>query len=83
MANWYNWALKKTATQSSTYNNDNATRAVDGNVTNNVMGNSCSSTDVSDFNAWWMVDLGVTLYVEEVVIVNRGDCCGIYEHELY
>ncbi|XP_041371050.1 uncharacterized protein LOC121384642 [Gigantopelta aegis] len=65
-----------TAMQSSTFRTDEASRAVDGNITNNVLGQTCSSTNVNDAKPWWMVDLGQTLYVEEVVVVNRGDCCG-------
>ena len=38
----------------------------------------CAHTerDVEFQNPWWRVDLGQVEPVNEVYIVNRGDCCG-------
>ena len=27
-------------------------------------------------NPWWMVDLKASYWIGQIVITNRGDCCG-------
>jgi len=73
-----NLALNKTATQSSTLNNDTtnlgAQRAVDGVTNGNYTQVNGTHTN-SDANAWWQVDLGSVQPIENVVLWNRTDCC--------
>ena len=52
---------------------------MDGKTSTDWSQNSCTYTDYAD-NAWWRVDLGSSLPVAEVVIVNRacgGPCADI------
>ncbi|XP_074612301.1 receptor-type tyrosine-protein phosphatase S-like isoform X2 [Acropora palmata] len=53
-----------------------SSKAVDGNSQTTFA--SCTHTQEGvDFqNPWWRVDLGQVEPVNEVYIVNRGDCCG-------
>ena len=53
-----------------------SSNAVDGNSQTTFA--SCTHTQRGvDFqNPWWRVDLGQVEPVNEVYIVNRGDCCG-------
>ena len=53
-----------------------STNAVDGNSQTTF--GSCTHTqkDVDFQNPWWRVDLGQVEQVNELYIVNRGDCCG-------
>jgi thiol-activated cytolysin len=63
------------AWQSSTYREDVAERAVDGNTDTNYGGQSCSHT-LEDDKAWLAVDLGLEAASQEVTAVtifNRGD----------
>ena len=68
-----NVAMGKSATQSSEFGVSwAAENAVDG------AGSTLSSgihTAVDDANAWWMVDLGETTTIEEIVMKNRAACC--------
>jgi len=71
-------ALNQPASQSSTVHGGVASLAVDGITTTAYSGGSCTHTDFGT-DAWWRVDLGSSLPVAEVVIVNRacgGDCAG-------
>ena len=54
-----------------------SSRAVDGD-SRTTFGSSCTHTEagVEFQNPWWRVDLGQLEPVNEVYIVNRGDCCG-------
>ncbi|XP_074612311.1 uncharacterized protein LOC141866672 isoform X2 [Acropora palmata] len=54
-----------------------SSRAVDGN-SDTRLGLSCTASDlvVAFTNPWWRVDLEQVEPVNEVYIVNRGDCCG-------
>ena len=51
--------------------------AVDGD-SSTVFWVSCTNTRGDDYfrNPWWRVDLEQVEPVNEVYIVNRGDCCG-------
>lgn len=65
-----NYAYRKKATQSSVAYNGVAGNAVDGNRDPDYDGNSCTHTS-NDYEAWWMVDLGQSVPVYKVFIVNR------------
>ena len=67
-----NLALKKPAFQSSLYEDNYPSLAVDGNYGTNY--EQCSHTGY-DTGAWWAVDLGQEYFVSEVVITNRGSDC--------
>ena len=70
-----NLALKKPATQSSTYHyNGAASHAVDGDDDVNYHDGSCTHTRKSK-NPSWRVDLGSSKKVSRVDIFNRADCC--------
>ncbi|XP_078691285.1 uncharacterized protein LOC144921824 [Branchiostoma floridae x Branchiostoma belcheri] len=49
-------------------------RAVDGNRSPHWAHSSCTHTNEEN-DAWWYVDLGRTVTVDHVTIVNRRDCC--------
>ena len=49
-------------------------KAVDGNRDGNLHDESCARTTKFN-NPWWRVDLGNKVWVEKVLIANRGDCC--------
>ena len=71
-----NIALGKQAWQSSTLDHiymPTADKAVDGNPASNFTYQCCTHTNEE---RWWVVDLGAKNLVSEVVITNRGDCCG-------
>ena len=63
-------ALNQPATQSSVFNGKGASLAVDGNKNRDFSQGSCIHT-ISQKDPWWRVDLGASLPVAEVVIVNR------------
>jgi hypothetical protein len=70
--------LSGTASQSSTYLEMSASRAIDGNYDQDVNGFSVSHTTGSDAYAWWQMDLNVGstgATIKKVVIWNRMDCC--------
>ncbi|XP_041370099.1 uncharacterized protein LOC121384023 isoform X2 [Gigantopelta aegis] len=76
-----NIAYHKKAWQSSVAFNATADLAVDGNTTTNWIGGSCTSTALSDPSPWWVVDLGKSYNISEVIVSNRGDCCGERLHD--
>ncbi|XP_068677380.1 receptor-type tyrosine-protein phosphatase T-like isoform X2 [Montipora foliosa] len=63
----HNLALKQPAEQVSTASGGAASRAVDGDTTTS---GTCTHTNNAK-DAWWRVDLGASVPVAEVVIVNR------------
>ena len=63
-------ALSQPATQSSVFDRKGASLAVDGNTNRDLSQGSCSHTLLQN-DPWWRVDLGASLPVAEVVIVNR------------
>ena len=72
-----NWALGGSASQSSQYSSGDANNAIDGDTTavfnfQNADKNSVTST-VSEIGAWWEVDLGSSIKIQEVVIHKRVD----------
>ena len=64
-------ALNQPASQVSTVHGGVASRAVDGKTTTSYSQDSCTHTDFAN-DPWWRVDLGSSLPVAEVVIVNRA-----------
>ncbi|XP_022111693.1 uncharacterized protein LOC110990921, partial [Acanthaster planci] len=62
--------IGKPASQSSTYEDWTADRAVDGNTATTAHTRVCSGYE------WWMVDLEGIYCLTQITIVNRGDCCG-------
>ena len=73
-----NLALGKTATQSSTFNNNNskygAANGIDGNLDGNHAVGALTHT-LSENNAWWEIDLGDVYQLSSVRLWNRTDCC--------
>ncbi|XP_071192913.1 uncharacterized protein [Salvelinus alpinus] len=67
-----NLALNGVATQSSLYENREASDAIDGK--RNTHYGSCTHT-LKDRNPWWRVDLLNVYRITEVTLTNRGDCC--------
>ena len=70
-----NLALGKPTRQSTTQGNGKPSKAVDGNRNSNFDASSCSKTQ-SKKGSWWQVDLEAVYEIRDVVITNRGDCCG-------
>ena len=71
-----NLAYQKITSQSSTLNDKGASfLAVDGDSNTHLNGWSCAHTR-NEKQPWWRVDLGNVELVNEVYVVNRGDCCG-------
>jgi len=63
--------------QSSTYGSAGsagAANAVDGKADTKWTAGSCTHTN-PEKNPWWAVDLGADTKIEEVQVLNRGDCC--------
>ena len=63
-------ALNQPATQASVFDGKGASLAVDGNKNRDFSQGSCVHTNTQK-DPWWRVDLGESLPVAEVVIVNR------------
>ncbi|XP_068725987.1 uncharacterized protein [Montipora capricornis] len=66
----HNLALNQPAEQVSTAWGGVASRVVDGDTRTNWASKTCMQTDWAK-DAWWRVDLGASVPVAEVVIVNR------------
>jgi len=69
-----NYALTGTASQSSLGYGGIASRAIDGN-TSGLWGNGSVTHTTLQSGAWWEVDLGDLIAIDEIVIWNRTDCC--------
>ena len=63
-----NFALLRPATQSSTWRDMVASKAVDGNAVDDI---SCTATDDGDYSPWWKVQLAYPIWVTHVEITNR------------
>ncbi|XP_063442671.1 uncharacterized protein LOC134722967 [Mytilus trossulus] len=71
-----NYALRRKASQSSTFHSKyTASQAVDGEE------NTFSATKNQN-NAYWSVDLGKTVNIKQINIINRKDCCGHRLHNI-
>ena len=78
-----NLALLQPAYQSSTYSGSGFPRvaalAVDGNHDTNAYNRHCSATNDGAGGAnWWVVDLGLTFFIDRVVVVNRDSYGQLY-----
>ncbi|XP_066273979.1 uncharacterized protein [Branchiostoma lanceolatum] len=69
-----NIASGRPAFQSSVAHGGSPDRAVDGNRSPNWAQAPCTHTNTEN-DPWWYVDLGRSVTVDHVAIVNRGDCC--------
>ena len=63
------------ATQSSTSSGGSASRAIDGNTSQQWYGGSCTHTGY-DSPSWWKADFDGEYTVTSVTLYNRSDCCG-------
>ena len=83
---WSNIALYGTATQSSVDPLTKPEFAIDGNVDGDMGHRSCIRSYIYEDYPWWKVSFNYNVFVREVTIVNRADCCGkflngvIYQH---
>jgi len=68
-----NLAIRKPATQSSTYQNNPAYAAANG-VDGQKYDTSLFSTE-EEQSPWWEVDLGAEYAIENVMLYNRVGCC--------
>lgn len=64
-----NLATGGAATQSSTYTDESADKAIDGDPDT-----TCTETVIGS-NPWWRLDLGDVYHVNRVVITNTFICC--------
>lgn len=73
-----NLALGKSASQSSTATVNgifaDARRAVDNNINGNMSLGSVSQTE-SGLQQWWEVDLEAVVFIDNVEVYRRTDCC--------
>ena len=67
--------MKRPTKQSSSKYGGRPERAVDGLRSTYFEDNSCTRTKAQQKPPWWRVDLGSSLPVAEVVVVNRA-CAG-------
>lgn len=68
-------ALKRSTKQSSSRHGGKPERAVDGLKSTYFEDNSCTRTKALQKPPWWRVNLGSSLPVAEVIVVNRA-CAG-------
>ncbi len=66
-----NLAIGKAASQSTTCNSGNASRAVDGNTDGKYASNSTTHTCANKKNPWWEVNLGSSEQIGQIKIWNR------------
>ncbi len=72
-SNGSNVALQGTASQSSTYTDAIASRAIDGKTDGAYQKHSVSHTNTNDTDPWWEVDLGKAFPLDYVTLWNRTD----------
>ncbi len=70
-----NLALNGTATQSTTLNGADASRAIDGDTNGVFSSVNGSVTAAQGPNAWWEVDLGGSYEIDDINVFNRTDNC--------
>ena len=78
-----NLALNKSTDQSSTQQNGNALKAVDGNTDGNFWGSQSVTLTNWTTQPWWQVDLGNNAEIQEIKIWNRTDCCASVLNDYY
>ncbi|KAK2913258.1 hypothetical protein Q8A67_001657 [Cirrhinus molitorella] len=69
-----NVAVNGATTQSSTFGNWVAEKAIDSNRGLQQVNTSCVST-LNETNPWWRLDLCDVYRISKVVVTNRKDCC--------
>lgn len=69
-----NLALAGTATQSSTWNGNVASRAIDGVTSGNYPSGQITHTDLGS-QPYWTLDLGAVKQINSIKLWNRTDCC--------
>ncbi len=67
-----NLAQKGTATQSSTHYSQSANRAIDGGKDSSTSSSSCATTSWEN-HPWWRLDLQVSAYQVNIVVIYRDD----------
>ncbi len=70
-----NVALNKLASQSSTFEQLTATKAVDGIITGLYEDRDLAHNELHQAGEWWQVDLGRVHYLTNSLWYNRADCC--------
>jgi hypothetical protein len=75
VAGGQNVAPEGAASQSSTFGDSAAGRAIDGGVHGSHPAGSVTHT-VEGPDPWWELDLGRDVVVDQVTVFNRTDCCG-------
>ena len=70
-----NLARKGIATGSSIASYGYPRNAIDGDSNGDYWHKSCTHTAIED-DPWWKVTFEFNVLVHEVILVNRGDCCG-------
>ena len=70
-----NLALRRPTKQSTVIYKAWPSKAVDGNRNSLLGASSCTHSAYITGN-WWQVDIGAVYEIRDVVITNRGDCCG-------
>ena len=68
-------ARKGVATGSSVISLGYPRRAIDGDSRDSFWHKSCTHTKNED-DPWWKVTFEFDILFNEVILVNRGDCCG-------
>lgn len=69
-----NIALSGTATQSSTWGGNAASRAIDGNTSGSWSQSEITHTDLGS-QPYWTLDLGSVKQIDSIKTWNRTDCC--------
>ena len=64
------------ASQSTTGAGGDAARAIDGNYNNDYNAGLSTTHTLDAAGSYWQVDLGSSQSINNVVLFNRGDCCG-------
>ncbi|MHC1784925.1 MAG: discoidin domain-containing protein [Anaerolineaceae bacterium] len=77
-----NYALGKSATQSSDNEGAAASRAVDGNINGDYTAGSVTHTN-ADPGAWWQVDLEAVKSIGSINLFTRTDCCTTRTTDVY
>jgi hypothetical protein len=72
----YDLSLRAVATASSSAHGGAPSRAIDGNA-NSHYENSASCTHTNtEYSPWWQVTVPDPVFIAQIRITNRGDCCG-------
>ena len=75
-SSYTNVALNGTATQSTTTNSGDASRAIDGN-TNGVYGNASVTHTAAGTDEWWRLDFQTATDVTKIMVYNRTSTTGV------